>query len=383
MTPLRTFCFTVALLGTLGGRAIGDEPAKVERPTRETLLAWGDDALATIESTFRVEDDWWYVDKASTWRSKPSGQPVFMWGVGVQLSALAAAAENQPDRYRQQLTGYVDAIEHYWHKHQGIGGYDVLPHPEGSDRYYDDNAWIVLGMLETFEQTRSSKHLQKAKQIQDFVMSGEDPRLGGGIYWRENELLSKNTCSNAPAMVGALRLYEATHDRQYLEAGERLYAWTCKHLQDEDGLFWDNINLQGNIDRRKYSYNSALMIRANCALYRITEEQRYLDEAKRMAQAAEQQWVNAETGAMNDGGRFAHLLLDAFLELYKTTGDSHWLDVPLRAVTYVHDQLRDERGHYPGHWGRKPRRTASRIELIDQASVARAYEAVARAMPQP
>ena len=56
-----------------------------------------------------------------------------------------------------------------------------------------------------------------------FVLSGEDARVGGGIYWRENERKSKNTCVNAPAIVSGLRLYEVTKRPEYLDHARRLY----------------------------------------------------------------------------------------------------------------------------------------------------------------
>ncbi|WP_197528459.1 glycoside hydrolase family 76 protein [Aeoliella mucimassa] len=354
--------------------------AVAELPSQATVLEWGDESMAAVEAAFRVEQDYWYLEDVSTWRSTPRGKPVFMWGAGVQLSALAAATSNQPEKYRGQLDGYVKALHHYWHEHLRIGGYDVSPHAGSADRYYDDNAWIVLGLVEGYEVTQDASYLKQAKATFNFVISGEDDRLGGGIYWREKELLSKNTCTNAPAMVGAIRLYELTEETAYLETAKRLYAWTCEHLQDEDGLFWDNINMRGEVDRRKYSYNSALMIRANCGLYRITGEEKYKQEAERIAKAAKAKWYNEETGAMNDAGRFAHLLVDAFLEVYATTGEQQWLDTCRKTVGYVHEELRDERGFYPGNWGDSQRRRSGKAAMIDQASVSRVFQAVARAM---
>ena len=205
------------------------------------------------------------------------------------------------------------------------------------------------------------------------MLSGEDDVLGGGIYWRENEKESKNTCINAPAIVGALRIYQHTQDPKYLQTAERLYAWTVSHLQDaETGLFFDNVALDGTVDQRKFSYNSALMIRANCLLHQVTGENKYLEAAQRIARAAEEHWVDAETGAMRDAACFAHMLLEAFLAVNARDGDSHWIDVCTKCVTHLHNELRDEQGRYPGRWDqpREERRRRGQ-RLIDQASAAR------------
>jgi len=204
------------------------------------------------------------------------------------------------------------------------------------------------------------------------VMSGEDEKLGGGLYWREQELKSKNTCTNAPAIVSALRLHQLTGKDEYLETAERLYRWTAANLQDKDGLFWDNIRMNGSIDKRKYSYNSALMIRASTLFHLIKDDPQYLEEARRIADAADRRWVR-DNGAIADGGRFAHLLIEALLKLHQVDGDDRWLEIGLDAVAHVRENLRDPHGRYPSRWDREIDGPVREVNLLDQASAARAY----------
>jgi len=298
--------------------------------------------------------------------------PSFMWGVGVQLTALAAASAVEPDKYLSETKAYADAIQVYWLEHNGIKGFDVQPGPKESDRYYDDNAWLVLALAEVFEVSKEKKYLDQAVATFEFVMSGEDDKLGGGLYWRENVLRSKNTCTNGPTIVSALRLYELTKDAKYMEIAKRVYAWTNSHLQDTDGLYFDSINLEGRIGRRKFTYNTALMIRANCLFHKITGEARYLDEAKRVAIAAEKFWVR-EDGAVADSGRFAHMLMESYLELYQQSGDKHWAETVEHTLTYVHNNLREPNGRYPFTWEKKAGDRREESMLLNQASPARAY----------
>lgn len=300
-----------------------------------------------------------------------------MWGVGVQLSAMAAAAELEPEKYLTPTRDYADAIQVYWLEHDGIEGFDVLPGPKASDRYYDDNAWLVLALAEVFELTKDKKYLDRSAATFRFVMSGEDDKLGGGLYWREVEKTSKNTCTNAPAIVSALRLHQLTKDDKHLDTAKRLHAWSCKNLQDQDGLFWDNIRLNGRVDRRKFTYNSALMIRANCLFHEITGEVSHLEEAKRIALASEKQWI-AENGAIADSGRFAHLLLESFLELHKRDKDPRWQDLVTRCLVHLHDKIRDANGRYPHRWDRSWGRPMKETMLLNQASPARIYWLAAR-----
>lgn len=345
----------------------------------ETAQNWGAETLEKIRRDFWAEDQGLYLEYSKGGRREP--HPAFMWSAGVQLSALAAAACVN-SVHKNHLEQYAEVLKSYWHTHDGVGGYDVQPNGKSSDRYYDDNAWIVLAQMEMFEVTENRQYLDDAIKTFDFVLSGQDEVLDGGIYWRENEKTSKNTCVNAPATVSALRLYQHTQDRKHLETAERLYSWTNARLQDtESGLFFDNVALDGTIDRRKFCYNSALMIRANCLFYQVTGDTSYLASAQRIARAAESHWVDASSGAVRDAACFAHMLLEAFLALYECDGDSHWIEVCTSCVTHLHDALRDEQGNYPGRWDqRRQERRRRGLRLIDQASAARAFFVVAAAL---
>src|SRR5207248_297258 len=104
-------------------------------------------------------------------------------------------AQLEPQKYADPLGSYADALQVYWTEHKGIGGYDVLPGPKPADRYYDDNEWVVLALVEAYEATRDVKYRNRAEATFRFVLSGEDDKLGGGLYWQENKLESKNACS--------------------------------------------------------------------------------------------------------------------------------------------------------------------------------------------
>ena len=304
-----------------------------------------------------------------------------MWSAGVALSALNAAARVDPDHYRPRLRAFIDALNAYWTNANGIGGYDVLPGPKPNDRFYDDNAWIVLALAEAYEIMQRPGDLARAEATYKFVLSGEDSQLGGGIFWHEPDRTTKNTCVSAPAAVGALRLYGLTNKPAYLEDARRLYRWTCAHLQGADGLFADKVNREGQVDQNRFSYNSGLMLRAASLLYKTTGEAAYLSDAQRIAHAAEARWVVKDTGGIRDTGRFAHLLLEGFLALHAVDHDPHWLDLDHRALFFLHSQVLDADGHYDEHWNRKTTASRAVIPLLDEASVARAYWVAAGPWP--
>jgi uncharacterized protein YyaL (SSP411 family) len=371
--PIRIVRVTfVAILWTAATGLAADEQA----PTADQLQSWGEQALELIDRELWIADRGLYAERTG----RGPQEPAFMWGCGVQLSALNAAARLDPEKFSPRLNAYADALDAYWKEHRGVYGYDVLPAPTPPDRYYDDNAWVVLALVELYELTGEERRLDRAEETLRFVFTGEDQRLGGGLYWREKERSSKNTCTNAPAIVGALRLVQCERSDSWRAAAERTDAWTVKMLQDDDGLYLDNVHVggerNGEIDRRKFSYNTALMIRANLLFHQLTGDERRLAEAQRMGRAAQREWVDPATGGIADGGRFAHLLVDAFLELHAADGDDHWLDASRRSLGYVHEHLRDGNGRYSPRWDRPARGRG--MMLLDQASVARAMLATAK-----
>jgi len=344
------------------------------RPVRADYRAKAEEITDFIQRTF-------YDEKAGLYRPavppEPKALPYdFMWANGVQFSALVAATRANPARYRPTLDAFTRGLERYWDKDAPVPGFDAyFASTTGDDKYYDDNAWLVLGFMEAYRTTRDAKYLDWARRTQNFVLSGWDDKLGGGIYWYQNKKTSKNTCINAPAAVSALELYEVERKPADLDWAQRLYKWTCANLQDpQDALFWDNINLDGKIERTKWTYNTALMIRANLGLWRALKNARYLQEARRVADASLARWVDPQTGAFADSAKFNHLLSEALLLTYEATRDLKYLNAVRRHADFGYRYVRDvQSGGYWSDWRVKNHADNDRKILIENASVARLF----------
>ncbi len=321
-----------------------------------------------------------YDDKAGLYRpafpADPQALPYeFMWGNGVQFSVLVAATRYFPQQYRPVLDAFAGGLEKYWDKTNVLPGYDAyFSAPDSDDKYYDDNAWLVLGLSEAYQVTRRQWFLDRARQTQNFVLSGEDERLGGGIYWYQKTRDSKNTCSNAPTVAAALQLFALEARRDDLEKARQLYRWTSEHLQDQDGLFWDNLSLGGQIERTKWTYNTALMIRSAVALNRATRNAKYLREARRMADAALARWADPHSGAFADSAKFNHLLAESLLLTYEATRDVRYLNAVRRHADFGYRCVRDpQNGGYWNGWQAKNHPNDERKTLIENAAVARLF----------
>src|SRR5690606_13836727 len=228
-----------------------------------------------------------YLAEESQGDQRPN-QYSYLWPFSGSLSAQVARyeMENAPDILEQIEQRVLPGLNAYYDKRVPHGYASYIQSAPQSDRFYDDNVWLGIDFTDLYIQSGNQKYLTKAKEIWEFVASGMDAKLGGGIYWYEQHKTSKNTCSNAPGVVFLVKLHQATNETDYLTQAIALYEWTKTHLSDpEDGLYWDNIKLDGQVDERKYPYNSGQMLQAATLLYQVTGEDKYLEEAQEIAES--------------------------------------------------------------------------------------------------
>lgn len=338
-------------------------------PMNQTFRQWGEETLDTIRRDYYIPAKGLYGEAIVP--GQPPKDIAFNWSCGVLLSALVAGARHNR-KYDPWLRDFADNMHSYWNTKGPVPGFDVLPAPKPVDRYYDDNAWMAMALVETYEHLPDPKYLRWADETVRYVLSGESSDLGGGIFWKEAEKTSKNTCSNGPAAAACLAVYRHTQDKNLLDKAVQIYAWTKRNLQDpSDGLFWDSINLKGKIEKTKWSYNTALMIRTAVELYDITKLPSYREEALRMTRSSVSHWL--VDGRLRDEGRFAHLLYEAWLRVGSRLGDASAADAAGAALRYLHDHVRSADGLYSGRWYGEAPKSNAKVELIDQASVARAW----------
>ena len=309
---------------------------------------------------------------------KPGGLPyAFMWDNGVQFRALVEAARYDPAKYKPLLKEYgISLRQNYWDptpKGSPPGFNAYCSGPGGDDKYYDDNAWLVLGFLEAYDLTRDATYLGWAKETQAFVLSGWDETLGGGLFWKLKHE-SKNTCVNAPAAVSALNLSTRGGGREQLAWGLRLHKWTDATLQDKDGLYWDNVKLDGTVEKHKWTYNTALMIEADVLLFQIQHDPKALAEAERSADAALVVWQDPETGRFQDDAVFTHLLCESLIRLYEADHKVVYLNAVRRHAAYGYRSVRDAaQGGYWSSWNRSEHKPDDPKTLLENASDARIF----------
>lgn len=314
-----------------------------------------------LRETFPFNSDYaaTYLDNQDQAKPNPYS---FLWPYSGSLSAVSAIMMHKKTKgVESYLTAKVlPGLTHYFDTVRSPFAYaSYINDAPLSDRFYDDNVWLGIDFTELYLHTSKAEYLEKAKLIWKFIESGTDEKLGGGIYWCEQSKKSKNTCSNAPGAVYALKLFEATKDSSYFNQGKALYEWTKNTLQDKnDYLYFDNIGLNGRIQKRKYAYNSGQMLQAAALLYKITDKKEYLVDAQNIAQSAHNYFFEDFSAA--DGSKmkilkkgdiwFTAIMFRGFVELYHLDKNKTYLQDFDKNLNFAWKNMREQNGLFNSDW---------------------------------
>ena len=324
---------------------------------------------------------------ASEEQKNMPNQYSYLWPYSGTFSAVSALYEvTQDTLYKSLLDKKVlVGLEEYFDTQRAPEAYaSYIRTAPQSDRFYDDNVWLGIDFTDTYLATKEDKYLQKAKLIWKFIESGMDDNLGGGIYWCEQKKGSKNTCSNAPGSVLALKLFKATQDSAYLKRGEQLYKWTQAQLQDStDYLYFDNISLNGRIGKAKFAYNSGQMMQSASLLYQLTGKEEYLTDAQNIAQACHNYFFTDYTPEHGEAFRmikqgdvwFTAVMLRGFIELYHIDHNKTYLDSFNKSLDHAWEHARDEKGLFNTDFTGNNRN--ERKWLLTQAAMVEMYARLA------
>jgi hypothetical protein len=276
--------------------------------TTEPYAEWAVRAYAAMRRRFGRRDGLYRRDG----RLRPPGAAAHLWPTARALAGAVDLLGVPRDRLGgfdagAAVTWHLAALERYWQGRARLPAYasDAIGSHFGGDRYYDDNAWVGLALVQLERLAPGSGRLQRAAELFRFAVGGWDPRLDapgpGGVFWVEQGTGTgarnhdRNTVSNAPNAELGLHLAELAPGAGYARAHD-MYAWVNATLdagrdagEPATGLFWDKLRGDGTVDRRLWSYNQGSMIGANALLARAAgpaDGARYLARAESIAHKA-------------------------------------------------------------------------------------------------
>ncbi len=303
----------------------------------------------------------------------------YLWPMSGVFSSAVELAKINPEKYTKYVDSMVMAVEKYYDTTRTPFGYQAYPVEFGKvDRYYDDNGLVGIDYIDSYMATGNERYLEKAKQVLTFILSGWSEDFEGGVSWLEGVRDQKPACSNGKAMVLALKLYEATKDPYYLETGKKFYNWIDKYLKDpENGVVWNSWSTTAEaVSPDLYTYNTGTLLQSAVRLYNYTGEQKYLDNAKFLAEGSYKVFVKHN----KDGIPYAEnlpwfylVLFRGYDDLYKVTGDSKYIDEVLRGLDYAWDNCRDKVGLYYHDWSGQTDESQQPKWLLDAACIPEFY----------
>ncbi len=310
-----------------------------------------------------------------------------VWPATSLIEAMADAYRLYPDNILLKAA-YYDALTKYLDKFKventvintpsgevsGVTYYNASIRNKG-DYYYDDNAWICIQLLNGYEQLGKENLLEAAKRNLEFLWTGWDDVLEGGIYW-DKTYTSKNTCSNGPVAIAFLWAYEITGDETYLEKGKMIYDWTNKYMREND-LFIDNITVSGDKNTWRGAYNQATLIYAGSQLYKLTGDETYYNLTKATVNASIPHMFRVSDGDINMNGNpifkawCIGWLARSYVMFYKIDPEKNTVPMGyLKAVLDKELETKDRKGLYDPFFCSGDKDDSAKTEILQQAGVA-------------
>lgn len=178
--------------------------------------------------------------------------------------------------------------------------------------FYDDMAWLALASLRAYENTSDADYLTAANTLWADMKGGQHPEQGGALQWNKGAPNSFNSCTNAPAILLAIRMARVNNNSEDQATAISIYNWMKTKLVDNTtGAVWDSYDAGTLVTNKDwvFSYNVGTWIGAGLELYKKTGTQSYLDDAVLSANYALNNrlyngvlWANEDGGG--DGGLF-------------------------------------------------------------------------------
>lgn len=299
------------------------------------------------------------------------------------------------EQYKTQLTQLIENLEYY----RGTltipsyaGSYKWSPFAvpranqpgtadvSGIKNVYDDQMWLSRELIRAYRLTDNINYLEEAAYLADYVIDGwdcwrdENGEEYGGITWGPG-YNSKHACSNAPIIQPLIWLSDLYKDsdetvtyryrtednsqvkqevrtryEQYLDFAKKVYDWQKTNLKHSSGVYWDMMGADNEIKvNRGYrqhvdcgdptgafiSYNTGTMIAGAVELYRVTNEQVYLDDMTEASKAAFQKFAKYdrkqgtyvfstdETAESGFGTWFNDVLMRSYIDAYPYDDSSY------------------------------------------------------------
>lgn len=305
----------------------------------------------------------------------------FLWPFSGMFSATNALMKVPAlkAKYKIYQDSLVMGVEQYRDTVRKPTGYQAYPAKfEKTDRYYDDNGLVGIDYMESYFNTNNPLYLQRAKEVFKFILSGWNNDVGGGVTWLEGHNDQKPACTNGMATLTALKIYQGSKDKYYLEQGKKFYSWMYNTLRDSTtGIIVNDVKLDAKQNRVFWTYNTGSLLEAAVMLYHFTGEKKYLQQAQLLA-ADSYKYFSSVPHDKNlnlhiDVPWFVTVLFRGYEALYKADHNYKYIAAVEQDLNYAWKTSRDKYGFTTHSWTAKPAELAKPKWLLDEACIAELY----------
>ena len=258
--------------------------------------------------------------------------------------------------------------------------YDAARGGWGSGQKFIDAPTLEYTLMLVVDE-RDALAVRRARQTLDANLRLIDPVWGGVYQYSESvDWASPHYEKLLAFQADDMRIYAESyarwHDARYLKAAQALQHYVASFLTSAEGALYVSQDADlsravtgheyyaldaaarrrlgiPRVDAHEYARENGLGIRGLCKVYDVTADPAALAAAVRAAD-----WVMAQRAL--PGGGFRHDARDAggpylddtlsmgqaFLALYRSTGERRWLTQARAAMDYIGKEFRDARGGF-------------------------------------
>lgn len=290
----------------------------------------------------------------------------YLWPASHLLRAMKYAYRVNQSKYAKPLAEYIVALDQYIFTRNGTKGYAAYPDPNDT-RFYDDNGLLIIQFADIARDSSAEGIIDRAEIAYDFNNDVRDTHWG--IPQHENQLEEGMFYSMAVNQtgLGAVMLFELTGDQAYLDEAKMYYQQLNNpdvlikdqqsnlfhqytFFQNNTWSFSGTLNGVTHNGRGYRAYQTSHVIQHAIELYKITDETSYLNDANEMANACRNHFYSEGKGLNENSFWGGNDLIDAFLDLYKTTGDVKWLNTCSDILDFLIENGKDKLGYYPSNY---------------------------------
>ncbi|GMI10853.1 hypothetical protein TrLO_g15791 [Triparma laevis f. longispina] len=149
----------------------------------------------------------------------------------------------------------------------------------------DDQLWWSLTWISC--DPTNTRYITRSKALHAHVLQTWNASYcGGGVLW-DSELTYKNAITNALLIHSSCELYKVTDEEKYLDNAIETWEWfSSSGMINSDNLVVDGLTEDCVPTGAPFTYNSGILLQSLTSLYEITSNKDYLSNATNIAIAA-------------------------------------------------------------------------------------------------